>query len=169
MTNGALRCTDTLPGNFVHLGLIELLFSNARVIHLQRDVLDTCLSCYFKNFAGMSLGYAFDLNSIGIYYREYTRLMRHWRDVSGLKMLDISYESLVSDTEATLACTLEFLGLDYHSGCLNFHDHEPGTVQRVAHEPLHTRDIGMHRNYLGHLEPLMLALGSELLDEQADT
>ena len=169
LDNGALRCTDTLPGNFAHLGLIELLFPHARIIHLQRDVLDTCLSCYFKNFAGMSLGYAFDLHSIGIYYQEYTRLMRHWRDVSGLHMLDISYELLVSDTEVTLAKTLEFLGLDYYSGCLDFHDHGPGaTVQRAAHEPLHTRDIGMHRNYLHYLEPLTQTLDPRLLGDRAD-
>ena len=167
MADGALRCTDTLPGNFVHLGLIELLFPNARVIHLHRDVMDTCLSCYFKNFAGMSLAYTFDWRSIGVYYREYTRLMHHWRGVSGLRMLNVSYEMLVTETEKTLAKTLEFLGLDYYSGCLDFHDHEPGAVQRVAHEPLHKRDIGMHLNYLHHLEPLTQILGPELLSDQA--
>ena len=169
MAGGALRCTDTLPGNFVHLGLIELLFPNAHVIHLKRDVLDTCLSCYFKNFAGLSLAYAFDWRSIGVYYREYTRLMHHWRTVTGLRMLDVSYEMLVSNTETTLAKTLDFLGLDYYSGCLDFHDSDSGAVQRVAHEPLHRRDIGMHRSYLHYLEPLTLTLGPELLGDRAET
>ena len=47
---GAERVVDKLPGNFINIGLILMLFPNATIIHATRHPLDTCLSCYFQNF-----------------------------------------------------------------------------------------------------------------------
>jgi len=75
-SSNELRVTDKMPVNFVHLGLIALLFPRAHIIHCRRNPLDTCLSCYFQNFSG-NHAYAGDLKHLGHYYRQYQRLISH--------------------------------------------------------------------------------------------
>jgi hypothetical protein len=71
----ALRVTDKLPVNFLHLGLIATLFPRAPIIHCRRDPRDVCVSCYTSYFRG--LHFTWDLNDLGQYYRQYERLMAH--------------------------------------------------------------------------------------------
>ena len=74
----APRFVDKMPFNFLHLGLIHLLFPGAKIVHMQRDPQDTCLSTFFHHFSPY---YAFStrLTWLGEYYRDYARLMKHWR------------------------------------------------------------------------------------------
>ena len=44
LSGDALRVVDRMPTNFPFLGLIQAALPNARIIHMQRDPLDTCLS-----------------------------------------------------------------------------------------------------------------------------
>ncbi|TIL70150.1 MAG: sulfotransferase, partial [Mesorhizobium sp.] len=76
----ALRVVDKTPHNFELIGLIGLLFPNARIIHCRRDAIDNCVSCFVLNFSEAH-SYNTDLNTLGLYYREYDRLMRHWNEV----------------------------------------------------------------------------------------
>ena len=78
---GALRPVDKNPLNFLHLGLISLVFPEARILHCVRDPLDTCLSVYFQHFAHVRNNYAYDLDDIAFFYTQYAELMAHWRDV----------------------------------------------------------------------------------------
>ena len=71
---GAARVTIKTLENYLHLGVIATLFPRARIIHCRRDPVDTCLSCYFQNF-GEPMGFTLDLGHLGLYYREYERLM----------------------------------------------------------------------------------------------
>ena len=50
LSPGALRVVDKMPANFLYLGLIHAALPEARMIHMQRNPLDTCLSIYFENF-----------------------------------------------------------------------------------------------------------------------
>ena len=84
----ASRVTDKMPDNYQFLGLIALLLPDARIIHCRRDPLDTCLSCYLTNFAG-EMGFARNLAHLGACYRDYERLMDHWRRVLPLPILDV--------------------------------------------------------------------------------
>ncbi len=94
----AVRVTDKMPHNFLYLGLIELLFPGARVIHCKRNPLDTCLSIYTYEFNAVH-SYATDLVRLGEHYRHYERLMTHWRAVLRLPLFEIQYEELVGDPE----------------------------------------------------------------------
>ncbi|CAN5213646.1 tetratricopeptide repeat protein [soil metagenome] len=159
--NGIERLTDKTPGNFLFLGLVELLFPNARIIHVVRDPLDACVSCYFQNFGGRNLPFSYDLRDLGFYYRDYERLMEHWRSVSGLPMLDVVYEELVADPEAGSRAIVAFAGLDWHPRCLNPHEIER-SVATLSHaqvrRPIYRTSVGRFRHYDRYLGPLKNAL-----------
>jgi tetratricopeptide (TPR) repeat protein len=156
----SIRVTDKMPYNFQHLGLISRLFPEARIIHCRRDPMDTCLSCYFQSF-GRGNFQTFDLGHLGLYFRQYERLMDHWRSVLDVPMLEINYEKHVADPEATCRRMLDFLDLEWDSNCLKFHESERVTKtasRDQVRQPIYTRSVGRWRNYESHLEPLTRAL-----------
>jgi Flp pilus assembly protein TadD len=117
----ARRVVDKMPGNFLYLGLIHAALPNARIIHLRRNPLDTCLSIYFQNFGALH-SYANDLEDLAHYYTDYGRLMDHWRrSLPPEAMLEVRYEELVEDPEAWSRRMVEFIGLEWDPACLEFH------------------------------------------------
>lgn len=156
LSSKSLRVTDKMPDNFLRLGLIAMLFPHARIIHCLRDPLDTCLSCYFQNF-GPGLSFTFDLASLAEYYRQYRRLMEHWRTVIDLPLLEVRYEDLVKDQERVSREMVSFCALEWDERCLRFHE-----TDRVANtasydqvrRPLYSRSIERWRHYARHLGPL---------------
>jgi hypothetical protein len=107
------RITDKNPYNFYMLGLIAVMFPGARVIHCRRDPLDTCLSCFFTNF-NVDAPFARDLAHLGAFYRDYDRLMAHWRAVLPIPMMEVVYEETVADVEGVSRRMVDFLGLDWY-------------------------------------------------------
>ena len=157
---GAARATDKMPYNFLNLGLIALLFPKAKIIHCRRAPLDSCLSCFFQDFARGNLQ-AFDLRNVGHYYRQYQRLMDHWREVLDLAILDVSYESHVEDPEGTCREILDFLGLDWDPACLQFHEskrHVRTASRDQVTKPIYRSSVARWKNYESHLAPLKEAL-----------
>jgi len=156
----AKRVTDKLPGNFMHLGLIESLFPDARVIHCMRDPVDTCLSVYFQDFSTLH-PYAYDLSNIGAFYQGYLKLMEHWRKVLRLPLLEISYEDLISDQERVSRAMVEFCGLEWNDSCLQFHKNKR-FVRTASHDqvnrPIYQQSVARWKNYETHLAPLLAAL-----------
>lgn len=155
------RITDKMPLNFLYLGLIAMLFPNARVIHCRRDPLDTCLSCYMTDFVA---GHEFttNLSWLGHFYRQYERMMAHWRDVLDLSVLDVDYERLVSDPQTQTRRMLDFAGLPWDPQCLLFHRNDrfaaTASHQQVR-TALYTSSVGRAKNYVNYLGPLRAALG----------
>ncbi len=119
------RVVDKMPDNFLHLGLIHATFPNARIIHMQRNPIDTCLSIYFQHF-NTSHAYSNDLNDLAHYYTEYFRIMEHWRaTLPGHAILHVPYrEGLVEDQEGWSRKMMAFIGLPWDSRCLDFHQCE---------------------------------------------
>jgi tetratricopeptide (TPR) repeat protein len=148
--------TDKMPHNFYLLGLIELLFPQARVIHCQRDPMDTCLSIYFQSFLDAHT-YARDLFSLGTHYHQYQRLMEHWQNTLSLPILNLQYEGLVSQPEKTVRELLEFCGLEWNEQCLQFHRSErkvnTASYDQVR-QPLYTRSVQRWRHYERYLGEL---------------
>ena len=152
--------TDKMPENFQHAVLIRMLFPDSRIIHCVRNPIDTCLSCYFQQFTGYH-DYAYDLEDLGKHYLEYQRLMKYYRDVAGVPMLEVKYEELVNDTEKVSRQMVEYCGLEWDERCLRFYESE--RVMRTAsydqvRQPVYTRSIDRWKNYEKHLGPLMDAL-----------
>jgi tetratricopeptide (TPR) repeat protein len=152
--------TDKMPTNFLHLGLVALLFPEARVIHCCRDPLDVGLSCYFQNFALRPL-YSFDLGDIGHFHRQYQRIMAHWRTVLPLPILDVSYEELIADLKGGVRRLLQFLDLEWEPRCLRFHENDR-PVQTASgwqvRQPVYQSAVGRWKKYAPQLEPLRQAL-----------
>ena len=114
----AARVTDKLPTNFFRLGAIHALLPNARIIHCQRDPIDTCLSIY-TNFFSSRVPYAARKEDLVFVYRQYLRMMDHWREVlPESAMLDVQYESLVADREMQTRRMIAFVGLEWDDLCL---------------------------------------------------
>ncbi len=158
---GVQRASDKMPSNFLRLGLIALLFPQARVIHCRRDPLDVCLSIFFQEFSTGN-DFAYDLTDIGWYYRQYERLMAHWRGVLPLKIFEIQYEDLVADTEAKTRALIEFLDLPWDQRCLAYTENrrpiQTGSIWQ-ARQPIYASSVRRWRNYEKHLGPLKEALG----------
>ena len=156
-----LRITDKMPHNFEHLGLIALLFPKARVIHCMRDPIDNCVSCFTHHF-NENHGYNTDLAVLGRYYREYRRLMAHWREVLPIRMLDFSYEALIADQEGKSRELIDFLELEWEEACLDFHKTErlvktPSRWQ--VRQPIYSSSVKGWKKYQAHLGPLFESLG----------
>jgi tetratricopeptide (TPR) repeat protein len=153
----APRVVDKMPPNFMNLGLIHMALPNARIIHMRRHPIDTCLSIYFQYFLSTH-PFANDLGSLTHYYREYLRVMEHWRRVlpPGV-ILEIPYESLIGEQETWSRRMLAFLDLPWDARCLDFQD-----TQRVVltaskwqvRQKLHGTSSGRWRNYQKFVGPL---------------
>ncbi|REJ66561.1 MAG: sulfotransferase family protein [Planctomycetota bacterium] len=153
------RWVDKTPGNFFYLGLIALLFPNAKLVHCRRDPLDVCLSCYICDFA--TLNFTSRLEDIGVYHRQYERLMRHWREVLPLAIHDVDYERLVREPEATTRALMEFCDLPWTEACLasQVGRRTVSTASRIqVRQPIYTTSVDRWRRYEAFLEPLKRAL-----------
>ena len=152
--------TDKMPENFLHLGLIELLFPQSKIVHCIRDPLDTCLSCYFQEFSGTH-HYAYDLTSLGAYFYQYRKIMAHWDQVLTLPILEVRYEDMVFNTESTCRAIFDFLGLGWEDQCLLFHQSRRvvnTASKKQVKQPIYTGSIGRWKHYEAHLGPLIAAL-----------
>jgi len=155
--------TDKMPHNFYLVGLIQILFPNARIIHCKRDPMDTCLSIYFQDFSEVHK-YAKDLFNTGTHYFQYQRLMEHWKQVLSIPILDVDYENLIGNQEAETRRILEFCELDWEETCLQFHKVKR-TIDTASfdqvRQPLYTKSVQRWKNYEAHLDELKKGLQRE--------
>jgi tetratricopeptide (TPR) repeat protein len=153
------RVVDKMPANFQFLGFIRLAFPNAAIIHVARDPLDTCLSCFATNFA-VGHDHTYDLGEMGRYYRGYQRLMGHWRATLS-DILDVHYEDLISDAEGQVRRVLSHCGLEWDARCLEFHKSKRAVLTASAaqvRQPIYSKSIGRWRRFEKHLAPLISEL-----------
>ena len=152
--------TDKLPENYHHLVLIRMLFPESPIIHCLRNPLDTCLSCYFHDFTGYH-EYAYDLENLGRHYREYQRLMQHYRDELKIPMLEVEYEALVKQPEQVSRQMVEYCDLDWDERCLRYYETDR-IVRTASHsqvrEPVYTHSAGRWKNYENYIAALKESL-----------
>jgi tetratricopeptide (TPR) repeat protein len=160
-SGGALRVVDKMPANFLYAGLIHAAFPKARIIHMQRHPIDTCLSIYFQNFFNVG-PYAHDLDDLAHYYGEYIRITNHWRALlPGATLLEIPYEALIEDQEGWTRRMLDFIGLPWDAKCLEFHQTERVVITASkwqVRQKINSTSAGRWRNYgkfVGPLQRLM--------------
>ena len=158
-----IRVVDKQPLNFWHLGLVALAFPNARIVHCTRDIRDCGLSIFTQNF-NSTQRWSTDLDDIAYYWQGYQKLMAHFKQVSGLKILEVNYEKTVSKLECQSRRLLDFVGLPWDERVLNFHQSER-TVQTPSRwqvrQPLYQSAKARWRNYESYLTPLINAAKAE--------
>lgn len=162
----ALRVIDKMPQNFLWLGLIHAVFPKARIIHIQRNALDNCLSIFFQHFDA-AYSYGNDLSTLRDYYRNYLRLMAHWRAVLPAEcFIEVEYEALTNDQEGWSRHLIEFLGLEWDERCLEFYktERKVGTASNwQARQKIYHTSKARWRNYEQHVAPLLDLLESDTL------
>jgi tetratricopeptide (TPR) repeat protein len=161
----AARITDKLPANYIYIGLIRLAMPNARIIHMRRDPIDTCLSCFTTLFSRDHLPYVYDLGELGRYFRAYVRLMAHWRTLLGPDgFLEVDYETLVADFEPQARRIIDYCGLPWNDSCLAFHETQR-TVRTASvvqvRQPIYNSSVGKWRPPDSILKPLLDSIASE--------
>lgn len=165
----AERVTDKMPANFQLVGMIQLMFPGAPIIHCRRSPLDTCLSCFALHFPqGQAFSYALD--DLGRYYRLYDDLMAHWHAVLPGRILDVHYENVIDDPENQVRRVLEYCRLPWQDTCLDFHNTSRTVATASAaqvREPLYRRSLARWRHFEAELSPLRNALGG-LADQEAE-
>jgi tetratricopeptide (TPR) repeat protein len=158
----AARITDKMPANFLNIGLIHLALPDAKIVHVQRNPLDTCISCFTRLFAH-NQAQTYDLYELGRFYRAYKHLMDHWQKVLPPgSFYNIQYEALVDDTEGEARKLLDYCDLEWDDACLDFHKHErnirTASVTQVR-QPIYKTSLARWKKYEKFLGPLIEGLG----------
>ena len=157
----AKRFVNKSLENYRTLGLIAVMFPRATIIHCHRDPRDTCISCYMSGILPRPHPYICDLGDLGFAYRQYERLMAHWKDALSMQILDVGYEALVDDLDGQSRRIIDFCRLPWDDRCLEFHA-SGRTVRTASYEqvrqPIYRSSIGRHKGFEPYIGPLLEAL-----------
>jgi tetratricopeptide (TPR) repeat protein len=160
-SRGARHITDKMPQNFRFIGLLSFVLPRAKIIHCQRDPLDTCWSI-FKNIFAEGNPYAYDLEELGRFYNYYRLLMQHWHEVLPGHFYNLSYERLVEEPDVEIGKLLDFCELSFDSRCTDFHssDRVVNTVSAAqVKRPINKDSVRGWSHFAPHLAPLYKELG----------
>ncbi len=157
---------DKMPNNFRHIGLIHLLFPNARIIDARREPMACCFSNLKQLFArGQEFTYSID--DIARYYTTYLELMRHWDHVLPGRVLRVQHEEVVEDLEGNVRRILDFCGLEFEGACIEFHK-TARSIRTASSEqvrqPIFRDGLDQWKHFEPWLGPLKEALGDALLN-----
>ena len=151
----ALRIVDKMPDNYMSLGLLATLFPRAKFIHCRRDLRDVAFSCWMTHF--LEIRWASDQQHMASRFRQYQRIMEHWRQVLPVPLLDVDYEETVADPEGVARKLVAWCGLAWEPGCLNF-QRAKRPVQTASaiqvRQPIFQTSVGKWRRY----EPFLSSL-----------
>jgi tetratricopeptide (TPR) repeat protein len=151
---------DKLPNNFIYLGLILLILPNSKVINTQRDPMDNCFSCYRQLWAE-GQNFTYDLSDLGRYYRDYLRLMEHWRTIFPGCIYDAQYEHVVENLEKHVTSLLKYCDLPFEEKCLLYHKTKRAVntaSSEQVRQPLYNSAINYSENFEPYLGSLQAAL-----------
>ncbi len=151
---------EKLPENYLYLGFIAKGMPDARMVHLRRHPLDACFAMFKQSY----FRYAYTLDDVGRYYVAYNRLMEHWRSLLGDRLIEVTYEDLVSNQEQETRKLLDRLGLEFENACLEFEKNTAASSTASAvqvRERAHTRSVNRWRHFERQLEPLKAYLGAQ--------
>jgi tetratricopeptide (TPR) repeat protein len=160
---------DKMPSNFFHVGLIQLILPNARIIDARRSPLGCCFSNFKQHFQA-GVWFSYSLDDIGRFYRSYVQLMSHYDSVLPGRVHRVFYENLVFDLEGEVRRLLEYCGLPFEEQCLRFHETRR-VVQTASSEqvrrPLFAEGVDQWRNFEPWLGELQQALGDVIQEYPA--
>lgn len=149
---------DKMPDNFKHLLLIKKVFPEAKIIHVRRNPLDTCLSCYFQQFSGVH-DYAYDLNALADYYQLYVNWMQRSSQSPWLALHELCYEKWLSEFDHCLTELLDFCGLSWEDACCRYYESQRSIATASydqASRPIYKDSHKRWKHYRAYIEPLAI-------------
>ena len=152
---------DKNPNNFRHIGLIQLILPNARIIDARREPMACCFS-NFKQLFAAGQEFTYGLEDIARYYRSYVELMEHWERVLPGRILRVQYEDVVADLPGNVRRILDFCRLDFQPQCVEFYKTERSVrtaSSEQVRQPIFREGLDQWRNFEPFLQPLKSALG----------
>ena len=161
---GKAHFIDKMPNNFRHVGLLQLMLPNARIIDARREPMACCFGNLKQLFA-QGQEFTYSVEDIARYYRTYLELMRHWDAVLPGRVLRVQYEDLVDDLEGHVRRLLDFCGLQFEPACVEFHKTERSVrtaSSEQVRQPLYREGLEQWRHYEPWLGALREALGDAL-------
>jgi tetratricopeptide (TPR) repeat protein len=162
--SGAPLFIDKMPNNFAHVGLIQLILPNAKIVDARRHPLACCFSNFKQHFA-RGQHFAYDLADLGRYYRDYVELMAHFDEVLPGRVHRVHYERMIDDTEGEVRRLLDYCGLPFEEGCLRFYENERAVrtaSSEQVRQPIYREGVDHWRHFERWLGPLKQALGPVL-------
>jgi tetratricopeptide (TPR) repeat protein len=159
---GRPHFTDKLPNNFPHVGLLQLILPNAKIIDARRHPLDSLLGNY-QQLYGKGQNFSYDIVELAEYYKTYHRLMTHWQRVLPGKVLEVNYEDTVTRLEWQVRRILDHCDLPFEEQCLRFHETERAVKtasSEQVRQPIYTGSLGKWRRYEQELGYWIEELGS---------
>jgi tetratricopeptide (TPR) repeat protein len=156
--------TDKMPNNFAHVGLIQLILPNAKIIDARRHPLGCCFSNFKQHFA-RGQGFSYDLAGMGRYYRDYVALMAHFDAVLPGRVHRVIYERMVENPKSEVRALLDYCGLPFEESCLRFYENERAVrtaSSEQVRQPIYRDAVEHWQNYEAWLDPLKEALGPVL-------
>jgi tetratricopeptide (TPR) repeat protein len=156
--------TDKMPANYPHVGFIHQILPHAKIIDARRDPMATCVANYRQLFA-QGKNQSYDLTELGEYYLQYLGMMAHWDEVLPGQVLRVQYENVVADLESEVRRILDFCGLPFEEGCVEFHksDRPVNTASsEQVREPIYTSGVDFWKNYDPYLDELREVLAPVL-------
>jgi len=147
---GKARVVDKMNTNYLLLGILHVAFPNARIVHMRRHPVDTCISIWATPVAN-EIDLCGDKENLVFAYEQYLRIMDHWRTVLPPdRFLDVQYEELVSNREQITRQIIEFCGMDWDDACMKPEDNtrsvKTPSVWQVR-QPVYKTSVQRWRKY----------------------
>ncbi len=155
---------DKLPNNWMHIGLIQLILPNAKIVDARRHPLGCCFSNFKQHFArGQSFSYGLD--DMGRYYADYVRTLAHIDTVLPGRVHRVIYERMVEDSETEIRALLKALDLPFEEPCLRFYENDRAVRTASSEQvrrPIYREGTEQWQMFEPWLGPLKDALGPVL-------
>ena len=152
---------DKMPHNFILIGLIKLIFPEAKIIYCKRDPIDNCFSLYSHKFIEMSHQYSYDQTILAEYYKMHEKLMNFWIKRFGDSIFVLDNETLVNKQEKLSREVIKFCSLEWEKECLNFYENKrqvrTASIEQVR-QPMNNKSIGAWKKYENYLSKLVSGL-----------
>jgi len=144
---------DKFTMNTLDIGVINVVFPDARVIFMHRDPRDICLSCVLQLMVPTpATVHLLTWRETAMFYALAMDWWLHVRELLTLRRIEVRYEDAVSDFEAAYRPVFEFLDLKWDPRAIAFHERAKGQFiaspsRNQVSKPLFSSSVGRWRRY----------------------
>lgn len=158
------RFVDKVAMNSIDIGLISVLFPEAKILFALRDPRDVCISCHAQSFAPAPV--TINLLTWEGIVRQYAAVMDLWLHLRGdiaAEYLELRYEDTVEAFEPTFRRVFQLLGLEWQEEVTQFHTLAQGRYIATpsfaaVSQPLYKTAVARWRHYEKQVDEILPVL-----------